>query len=93
MRLRDEKISHLSHIILDGILEKDIGVLLDDEIKAIREIKRVITQELKLEEEIDEAIREKLHSYSRRPLEGSAEWEVMYKKFFQEELSKRKRGP
>ncbi len=92
MRLRDEKINHLSHLILNGLLKKDIAVLLDDEIKSIKEIKRVIMQELRVDEEVDEFVREKLHSYSRRIPEGSPEWEVMYRKFFQEEMGKRIRG-
>lgn len=92
MRLKDEKINHLSHLILNGLLKGNIAVLLADEIKAIKEIKRVITQELRIDEEIDEFVREKLHSYSRRMPEGSPEWEVMYRKFFQEEMGKRSRG-
>lgn len=92
MRLRDEKISHLSHLILNSLLNKDIAVLLDEDIKAIREIKRVIIQELKIDEEIDDFVRGKLQSYSRKIPEGSPEWEVMYKKFFQEEMIKRRRG-
>ena len=92
MRLRDEKINHLSHLILNGLLKNDITSLLDDEIKAIKEIKRCIIRELMIDEEIDEFVSEKLHSYSRRIPEGSPEWEVMYKKFFQEEMGKRRRG-
>jgi hypothetical protein len=92
MRLGDEKINHLSHLILDGLLKRDIAVFLGDEIKAIKEIKRVITQELRIDEEIDGYVRAKLNSYSRRIPEGSPEWEIMYKKFFQEEMGKRMRG-
>lgn len=92
MRLRDEKISHLSHVILNSLLERDIADLIDDEINAIREIKKVIIQELKIEEEIDDIVRAKLQSYSRKIPEGSPEWEVMHRKFFQEELGKRKRA-
>jgi hypothetical protein len=78
---------------LNGLLKKDIAILLDDEIKAIKEIKRIIAQEIKIDEEIDEFVRGKLSSYSRRIPEGSPEWEVMYRKFFQEEIGKRRRGP
>lgn len=91
MRLRDEKVNHLSHLILNGLLKKDIAILLDNEIKALREIKRVITQELRIDEEIDDIVRGKLNSYSRRIPEGSPEWEVMYKKLFLEEMGKRRR--
>ena len=92
MRLKDEKISQLSHVILDGLLERDIADLIDDKINAIRGIKRLLIQDMKIEEEIDDIVRAKLQSYSRKIPEGSPEWEVMHKKFFQEELGKRRRG-
>lgn len=92
MRLREEKINYLSHKILDSLLDRNTAELIDDKINAIREIKRVIIQELKIEEEIDDIVRLKIQSYSRKIPEGSPEWEVMRRKFFQEELEKRRRG-
>jgi hypothetical protein len=44
--------------------------------------------ELTQEERLDQAVRAKLRSYSRPLVEGSAEWEVLYRKTFEEELRK-----
>ena len=52
----------------------------------------VITKELKLAEAIEESVRKKLESYSKKIYEGSSEWEVLYRKFFEEESSKKGRG-
>jgi hypothetical protein len=48
----------------------------------------VLASELAQEEDIDRKIKVKLASYSRGIVEGSAEWEVLYRKAFEEEARK-----
>lgn len=91
MLLSEDKTSHLSHLILDGLKTIPGIKFLENDGKALREIKSVIADELQLEEDIDWAIRKKLSSYSRPIYEGSPEWEVLYKKFLQEEKIKHRR--
>jgi hypothetical protein len=90
MMLSEEKITHMSHILLKGLKEREIIEVIEDEGKIRRQIRRSIIEELKLGEEIDEAVRKKLQSYSRKIIEGSQEWEVLYRKFFKEEEEKRR---
>ncbi len=90
MMLSDEKITHMSHILLRGLKERGLVKINEDEGRVRRRIRRSITEELKAGEEIDEAVREKILSYSRKIVEGSSEWEVLYRKFFAEE--ERRRG-
>ncbi len=92
MMLSDDKISHLSHVLLKGLLEKQLIEKLEEEGKIRAEIKRTIISELKIGEEIDAIVRKKLQSFSKKIIEGSPEWEVLYKKFFREEEIKRGRG-
>jgi hypothetical protein len=54
----------------------------------LKEIKRVLAAELAQEQEIDRIVRAKLSSYSRGIVEGSAEWDVLYRKTFEEETRK-----
>lgn len=91
MLLSDDKISHLSHLILRGLTQDQRATLLAEETKVLREIKRTIIDEAKVEEEIDQVVRMKLSSYSRPIYEGSPEWDVLYQKFLFEEQRKRKR--
>ncbi|RJQ42802.1 MAG: DUF507 family protein [Nitrospiraceae bacterium] len=91
MRLSDDKISHLTHLSLKGLLDKKIITSLTEESAIRREIKRIIVKELKLAESIDESIRKKLQSYSKKIPEGSPEWDVLYHRFFQEESTKKGR--
>jgi hypothetical protein len=92
MRLTDDKITHLSHVLFKELVDRDIIQVKEEEGKIRREIRRVITMELKIGENIDEAVRRKLQSYSRKIIEGSPEWEVLYKKFYQEEEIRRGRS-
>jgi hypothetical protein len=91
MMLTEDKVSHLSHVLLKGLLDKDIIEAIEDEGKIRAEIKRTIISELKIGEAIDSVVRKKLLSFSKKIAEGSPEWDVLYKKFFREEEIKRGR--
>jgi len=91
MMLSDEKITHMSHILLRELKKQDLVEVLEEEGKVRRQIRRSIMDELKLGEEIDEAVRRKINSMSKKLTEGSPEWEVLYKKFFKEEEKRRGR--
>lgn len=90
--LSDEKVTHLTHVLLKGLIDRNLIELNDEEGKIRREIKRIILGELKIGTDIDLIVRKKLQSFSRKIVEGSPEWEVLYKKFFREEEIKRGRA-
>jgi uncharacterized protein len=93
MMLSDDKISHLSHVLLKGLLERKLVEPIEEDGKVRTEMKRAIISELKIGEEIDSVVRRKLQSYAKKIVEGTAEWEILYKKFFREEEAKKGRGP
>jgi len=91
MMLSDDKITHTTHMLLKGLMEKNLITLKEDDSLLRREIKRTIINELKVGEDIDAEVRKKLQSYTKKLVEGSPEWEVLYKKFFEEEDTKKGR--
>lgn len=91
MSLSEEKITHLTHVLLKGLLDKGTVAPKVEEGEIRREMKRSIVKELKISADIDTAVRKKLNSYSKKIPEGSPEWEVLYQKFFQEEEAKKGR--
>ncbi|MBI3354828.1 MAG: DUF507 family protein [Nitrospirae bacterium] len=91
MILSDDKINHISHLLIEGIKKERLANLIADEVIALREIKKIILTELKMDDEIDAMVRKKLESYSRKIVEKSPEWDVLYQKFFKEELKKKRR--
>ena len=90
--LSDDKISHLTHVLLRGLIERDLIAPIEEESKIRTEIKRTIAAEMKIGEEIDTVVRKKLQSFSKKIAEGSPEWEIMYKKFYREEEIKKGRA-
>ena len=92
MMLSEDKISHLSHVLLKGLIDRKLIEPIEEEGKIRAEIKRTVVSELKIGEEIDADVRKKLLSFSRKITEGSPEWEVLYKKFFREEERKKGRA-
>ncbi len=89
MRLSEDRISHIAHLICDGIWKDDLVDFTDDE-RALQEIKRTIREYLMVEDQADTAAREKIRSLSKPIPEGSREWEVLYKKYFEEEMARRR---
>jgi hypothetical protein len=88
MSLSREKVNHLSQILVQGLAEFP-GIALQAPVNTVRlEVVRAINDGLKLEEAIDTAVRRTLHSYARKIVEGSREWDVMYQKLYDEELAK-----
>jgi hypothetical protein len=90
--LSDDKVSHLSHVLLGTVKKSSLVRIKSEESKVLREIKRVLAIELAQEDEIDQKVRAKLASYSRGIVEGSPEWDVLYRKTFEEELRKHAKG-
>jgi len=88
VRLSDDRISHIAHLISDGIWKDDL-VDFTDESKVLAEIKRTISDYLMVEDQADSIARNKIRSLSRDVPEGSREWDILYKKYFEEEALKK----
>lgn len=89
MRISEDRISHLAHQIVDKVWKDDLADF-SDESRALACIKESITAYFAVEEEVDELVRRKLASYASAKIPGSREWEVLYHKFYAEEMAKRK---
>jgi hypothetical protein len=92
MKLSEDRISHISHLIADGLWKDElIDYDEEEEHKVVGGIKKVIADYLKVEDEVDAMVRNKISSYSRPIPVGSREWDVLYQKFYKEEMQKRHR--
>ena len=89
MKLSEDRISHLSHLICNQLYQNDwADYEKDDEV--LRLIKKTMTQYLKLDDQIDDEVRRKITSLKKGVAEGSREWEILYKKYYEEEAQKLK---
>jgi hypothetical protein len=91
MIISEDRQSHLAHLITDAVWNDDL-VDYSDEDLAVRVAKRAIAEFVKEDEEIDRKAREKVATLKRGVVEGSPEWDVMYKKYYEEERNKRGQG-
>lgn len=91
MRLSEDRISHLSHLILDMLMQNRNVDAVQAEERVLREIKRTFIDELKFEDEADAAARRTIQSLSRKIPEGSREWDVLYRKYLDQELNRRRK--
>ena len=90
MSLSREKINHLSKLIIKGLQEEETVELFAEPNEIRLQIVRIMTDELKINDIVDEEVRKILNSYSKKLREGSKEWEVLYQKHYEEEMNKRR---
>jgi uncharacterized protein len=86
-RLSDNRITALARIILRVIAAE--GEVISER-AALAEVKRLLTEHFQRDDKIDETVRRKIASLSRRVVPGSAEWDVLYRRYFEEEARKHK---
>ncbi|QWR76200.1 DUF507 family protein [Candidatus Magnetomonas plexicatena] len=89
MMLSDDKVSHLSHIVVTGLKTKKLVKLIADEPAIRKTIKSILTAHLNVWQDVDAAVRKKVKSLKKGLTEGTQEWDIMYRKFFEEESARR----
>ena len=88
MRLSREKINRLSHLVTEELVKLDDVEFIEDRNTIRLEIVKIINEELKKEEAIDKEAKRKIESMKKSVPEGSLEWEILYKKYYTEEVKK-----
>ena len=86
MRLSREKTVKLSHVITDVLVASDDVEFIEDRSTIRQSIVEIILSLLKDEEQMDTQVRQKIASQKKEILEGSEEWDVLYRKYYAEEL-------
>jgi len=89
--LSEERQSHWAHVVTNAVWNDDL-VEFSDEDLALRLAKQAVVQFVKEDNEIDAAAKVKVTSLKRGVVEGSPEWDVMYKKYYEEERKRRGNG-
>lgn len=91
MKLSREKILRLSHLILDYLNHDDQVEYYVEAQELRQEVLKLIEGEMRTDEAIDALVRRKIESQKRQILEGSDEWEVLYRKYYEEESARHRR--
>lgn len=88
MIFSEDRQSHLVHLIVDGIWNDDI-VDYSDEDRAMKVAKQGMVRFVKEFEDIDKSVRTTISSLKRGVMEGSPEWDILYGKYFEQEMQRR----
>lgn len=91
MRLSRDKVLYIARLIAQAIDDPKLVTILKDHNGLCMEIANAMLEELGIDEEVEQEVQRILHSYKRKIVEGSREWDVMYRKTFEEQMKKRGR--
>ncbi len=89
MKLSREKINHLTNLVVKDIEEcEDVDFLVEPQ-ELRMNVLRAISNELIIDDEIEEEVRRILSTYSSRLVEGSRDWEILFNKHYEQEAKRR----
>ena len=88
MRLTDDKVNKLAHTVADTLAEIDEVDFLEDRNTIRQEARKALEKLLMEETKIDAAARQKIASQRKIIVEGSQEWDILYRKYYNDEVKK-----
>jgi len=88
VRLNRDKVNKLAHTVTDALAAMDEVEFVEDRNSIRLEVRRILEELLGQEAKIDAAARQKIESQKRTILEGSQEWDILYRKYYNEEVKK-----
>ena len=91
MKLSREKILHMSHLILRYMDNEDALEYFDEPQEIRQTVVKIITDEMRTDEMIDVLVRRKIESQKRPIPEGSPEWDILYRKYSEEEVARHRK--
>jgi len=88
MRLSREKIVRVSHQLLEVLVASEDVEFVEDRDTIRQQIVQILQNLLKEEEKVDAEVRRKISSQKKEILEGSEEWDILYRKYYAEEMKR-----
>jgi len=88
VRVNRDKANKVAHVVADALADMGEVDFLEDRNTIRLEIRKILEELLNQEERIDQAARHKIENQKRTILEGSQEWDILYRKYYNEEVKK-----
>jgi len=88
VRVNRDKVNKVAHVITDALAEMNEVDFVEDRNTVRLEVRRLLEELLNQEEKIDQSARHKIENQKRTILEGSQEWDILYRKYYNEEVKK-----
>lgn len=87
MLVSEERIYHLAHLVCDGVWKDDL-LDFENEEKVLRNIRKYLIDYFSKDEKVDEIVRKKIGSLAKQVPVNSQEWEILYNKYYSQEIKK-----
>jgi uncharacterized protein len=88
VRVSRDKVNKVAHVVTDALAEMNELDFIEDRNTIRLEVRKIMEDVLNQEEKIDQAARNKIENQKRTILEGSQEWDILYRKYYNEEVKK-----
>jgi hypothetical protein len=88
VRISRDKLNKLAHTVADALAEIDQVDFLEDRNTIRQEARKALEKLLMEETKIDAAARLKISSQRKIITEGSQEWDILYRKYYNDEVKK-----
>jgi hypothetical protein len=88
VRISRDKVNKVAHMATDALAGMDELDFVEDRNTIRLEVRKILEDLLNQEEKIDQAARHKIENQKRTILEGSQEWDILYRKYYTEEVKK-----
>jgi hypothetical protein len=88
LRITRDKLNKLAHVVADTLAETDECEFLEDRNTIRQEARKILENLLLAEMKIDQAARLKISSQRKIITEGSQEWDILYRKYYNDEVKK-----
>ncbi|HET7840493.1 MAG TPA: DUF507 family protein [Terriglobia bacterium] len=88
MRISRDKSNKVAHVVTDALAAINELDFVEDRNTIRLEVRKIMEDLLNQEAKIDQAARQKIESQKRTILEGSQEWDILYRKYYNEEVKK-----
>ena len=88
MRINPDKLNKLAHTVADTLADIDQVGFLEDRNTIRQEARKALEKLLTEETKLDAAARLKIASQRKIIVEGSQEWDILYRKYYNDEVKK-----
>jgi hypothetical protein len=88
VRVSRDKVNKLAKAVMDTLTTLDQVEFIEDPNSIRSEARRLLEELFKAEERIDAAARQKIETQKRIITEGTQEWDILYRKYYNEEVKK-----
>ena len=88
MRVSRDKVNKLAKAVMDALTQLEEVEFIEDPNTIRVEARKILEDLFKAEERIDASARQKIENQKRIISEGTQEWDILYRKYYNEEVKK-----